>query len=74
MRLIAKINEWTCGTYGRSGKYGGIVEPELLKNGKMKKTGFKEIERLETLKDGYRCSGASHSESIAEIIYTFVTK
>ena len=74
MKIIAKINEWNGGNYGKSGQYVAIVEPELFKNGKMKKTGFKEIERLETLKDGFRCRGASHSESISEVIYTFVTK
>lgn len=37
MRIIAKINEWNGGNYGRSGQYVAIVEPELFKNGKIKK-------------------------------------
>lgn len=74
MKVIAKINEWNGGNYGRSGQYVAIIEPEYFKNGKMKKTGFKVIEHLETIKNGNRYNGALHSESIGEIIYIFVTK
>lgn len=37
MKIKALIREFNGGRYGRSGEYIAIVEPQLFKNGKIKK-------------------------------------
>lgn len=66
----AIIEEYNGGRYGRKGKYLAIIKPEFFKNGKIIRSNFKVIERLETIKKGYAASGnAIHSERIGSIIF-----
>ena len=65
----AVIEEYNGGRYGRKGEYVAIIKPEFFKNGKIIRSNFKVIERLETIKKGYAASGnATHSERIGSII------
>lgn len=68
MRIKALIREYNGGRYGKMGEYIAIVEPQLFKNGKIKKSGFKLIKYIETVKSGYRYGNATHNESIREVL------
>jgi len=69
--IKARIKTWSGGKYGRCGEYIAIVQPEYFKNGKIKKTDFKVIKTLGTVKKGYHHQCANYSESIAEVIEDF---
>ena len=68
MTVKALIRTYSGGKYGRSGEYIAIVEPKYFKNGNMKKTDFRVVEKLEVIKKGYHHQCANYSESIAEVL------
>ena len=67
-KVIALINTYNGGRYGRSGQYKAVIKPIYFKNGNYKQQNFVVIERLETIRKEYGYSGCNHSESIAEIL------
>lgn len=68
MKVTALIETYSGGKYGRPGEYIAIVEPQFFKNGKMKKSNFKVIQVLETIKKGYHHHCANYSERIAKVM------
>lgn len=68
VKALIEVKVFGNSRYNRNGMYYAIIEPEFFKNGKMKKTGFKEVERLSVIKDWYDKFAAHTSYSIVEVL------
>ena len=65
----AIIKEYNGGRYGRKGEYLAVIKPKFFKNGGIIRSNFEVVERLETIKKGYRASGnTTHAERVGSII------
>ena len=67
-KVLAIINEYNGGKWGRSGQYAAIIKPHYFKNGNIKRQSFTVVEVVETIKKGYGYGGCNHSESICAIL------
>ena len=64
----AQINVHNGGRNGCKEVYTAIIKPHYFKNGKVKKTQFTEVKRLQTLQSGYNYHRtATQSASIAKL-------
>lgn len=65
--IIAIVEEYNCGRYGKKGIKIAEVSPVFFKNGKMKKSGCKTIRTIREIQKGYRYGNAVSSERITHI-------
>lgn len=68
MIVKALLTEYNGGKHGKTGERIAIVKPQFFKNGKMKKSGFEELQEVEVIKKGYRFGTANHNEVITKVI------
>ena len=67
-KVLAVVSVYNGGKWGKMERYAAEIAPQYFKNGKMKRSGFRVINRVETLQKGYRSQGAAQSESITAIL------
>lgn len=65
---IATVEVFNGGRYGKPEIFKALIEPSYFNNGKMKKTDFTIVKRLETIKKGYNFNNiARNSMRIGDI-------
>lgn len=70
VKMVAKVivKVLNGGKFSNNEEYVAIVQPKLTKKGKVVSTGFKVIDRLKVIKNGYKYRTAKSVEIIIKIL------